>query len=429
MRHTVFELDLKNGAKGLLIHIPGASVMTFDLNFRAGEYLVKRDKWETPHLMEHILLGANELYPKARDFIAEVEKNGAYANASTGTYDITYEAECADFEWDRILGLLFVAITQPLFLPEEFKAEFGNVREELTARSNNHFRTLSLNLRERYGFKVMTDQERLQKMENVTVEDVQTHYKSTHTSDNLRFVIGGNLNAARRNAIKKLLENLNLPKAGGRRPLPDEKLKSLKKPLYIQNDTIENLYFYADTFMNRRMRDTEVDALSLANILLTETMHSKIFGTAREKGLVYGMSSNYGQAAASSNWWFGAQVMPKNVRPLLDIMIKEIKTLSQGGLGTGDFEAAKQYALGRYQRSAQTVGGTAGGYAGRFFFDEVIEDYYKVPERIETVSKQEVIDITNEMFDENLGGFGVLGSCGEEFTREADKQLSQLWQE
>ena len=40
MKHIVTEITLKNGAKGLLVHIPDASVMTFDINFRAGEYLV-----------------------------------------------------------------------------------------------------------------------------------------------------------------------------------------------------------------------------------------------------------------------------------------------------------------------------------------------------------------------------------------------------
>ena len=85
--------------------------------------------------------------PKARDFQAELEKNGAYSNATTGVYDITYEAECADFEWDRVLGCCCLAITKPLFLDEEFKAEFGNVEEEMAARSNNHFRRLSLEMR------------------------------------------------------------------------------------------------------------------------------------------------------------------------------------------------------------------------------------------------------------------------------------------
>src|ERR1035441_6604685 len=168
MRHNVQEIVLKNGIKGLLVHVPEAIVMTFDLNFRAGEYLVKKNLWETPHLMEHVLLGANESFPRARDFQAEFEKNGAYSNASTNVYDITYEAECADFEWERILQLMVTAITKPLFLEDEFKAEFGNVREELTSRSNNHFRQLSLVLRKKYSLVALGDKDRLKLMRNVT---------------------------------------------------------------------------------------------------------------------------------------------------------------------------------------------------------------------------------------------------------------------
>src|ERR1700761_2171659 len=184
-----------------MINIPSASVMTFDFNFRAGEYLVEPDKWEVPHLMEHVLLGANELIPRARDFQAELEKNGAYSNATTGVYDINYEAECADFEWDRVLGLMLVAITKPLFLEEEFQAEFGNVQEEMAARSNNHFRRLSLEMRRSLGLIAKTDTERLELMSNVRVKDVREHYARTHFAPNMRFVIAGNLTPKRREAV------------------------------------------------------------------------------------------------------------------------------------------------------------------------------------------------------------------------------------
>src|SRR4051812_45447677 len=216
MRHTVQEISLNNGAKGLLVHIPDASVMTFDINFRAGEYLVRPEKWEVPHLMEHVLLGANELHPRARDFQAELEKNGAYSNATTGVYDITYEAECADFEWDRVLGLMLVAITKPLFLDEEFEAEFGNVEEEMAARSNNHFRRLSLEMRKSLGLIAKTDAERLDLMSNVNVDDLRKHYERTHVAPNMRFIIAGNFTPARQGAIQSLLENIDLPKAGKR---------------------------------------------------------------------------------------------------------------------------------------------------------------------------------------------------------------------
>ncbi|HSW36933.1 MAG TPA: pitrilysin family protein [Candidatus Saccharimonadales bacterium] len=427
MKHTVSEIILKNGARGLLIHIPHASVMTFDFNFRAGEYLVDPKKWEVPHLMEHVLLGANELIPKARDFQAELEKNGAYSNATTSVYDITYEAECADFEWDRVLGLLLVAITKPLFLEEEFIAEFGNVQEEMAARANNHFRRLSLEMRKHLGMLVKTDAERLALMPNVSVKDVREHYERTHSAANLRFVIAGNLTARRSEAVQNLIANIDLPAKGKRFILPNEIPRRLESPVYVHNETVENLYFYLDTFMRRRMSDPEIDALNLINTMLTETLYSRILGTARERGLVYGMNSGLAQTKNASNWWFGAQVSDKNAPALFNIIVHELEKVMEGQVDEEEIETTKQYALGRFQRSAQTVGGTAAGYAGRYFFDEVVENYYQIPARINAIEKDQIINIARALFADNIWGFGVLGGTGEQFTHELFNLVAPLW--
>ncbi|HJQ08911.1 MAG TPA: insulinase family protein [Candidatus Saccharimonadales bacterium] len=428
MKHTVSELTLKNGAKGLLIHIPDASVMSFEINFRAGEYLVTGDKWETPHLMEHMLLGANERYPKSRIFQAEIEKNGAYSNASTSVYEITYEAECADFEWERILELMLLAIAKPLFLADEFEAEVGNVREELTARSNNHFRHLSLALRQKYGFMAKTDEERLVLMNNVSVADVREHYERTHTTRNMRFIIAGNLTPKRHEHVAAMLSAMELPTGLARIDLPDEKPKAQKSPVYAHNKTVKNLYFYIDSFMLRRMTDPETDALNLVNTMLTETLYSKILGTARERGLVYGMSSGFGQAKLCSNWWFGAQVSQKNAPALFDIVISELNNVFRGEIAADDIDAAKAYALGRFQRSAQTVSGVAGGYSGRYFFDEIIDDYYQVPRRIKAVTKTQIVETSQALFTDQIWGLGVLSNCEKSFATELHKRIESLWQ-
>lgn len=427
MKHVVTEIKLKNGAKGLLIHIPDASVMSFEFNFRAGEYLVDPEKWETPHLMEHMLLGANERYPKSRIFQAEIEKNGAYSNASTSVYEISYEAECADFEWERILDLMLLAITKPLFLADEFDAEAGNVREELTARSNNHFRHLSLSLREQYGFMAKTDEERLKLMENVTVSDVRDHYERTHTTKNLRFIIAGNLTPKRHETVVEIMERIELLHGSSRIELPSERPKPQAGPVYIHNKTVKNLYFYIDSFMLRRMGEVETDALNLVNTMLTETLYSKILGTARERGLVYGMSSGFGQTKLSSNWWFGAQVSQRNAPALFEIMVDELNNVFRGEIAAEDIEAAKAYALGRFQRSAQTVAGVAGGYSGRYFFDEVIDDYYQVPRRIKAVTKSDIVETSKALFADQIWGLGILSNCDKAFAADLYKQIAPLW--
>jgi predicted Zn-dependent peptidase len=427
MKHIVSELVLPNGCRGLLVDVSEASVMNFMFNFRAGEFLVLEDKWETPHLMEHLLLGANKDFPKARDYQAEFEKNGAYNNASTNIYDITYEAECADFEWSRILDLLVMAISSPLFLEEEFKAESGNVREELVSRSNNHFRHLGISLRMNYGLKGKTDQERIKLMHNVSLEDINNHYKKTHKTSNLRFIIGGNITPKRRERIEQLLSTINLPKGSGRYLLPNEQPRTLQEPLYIRNKTVDNIYLYIDTFIRDRISDPAIDAIDLLNIILTETLYSKIFGMAREKGLVYDMSSGYIQLREAGNWWFGTQVTTDHAVGLLKIMIKELKKVFNAELAVSDIEAAQAYALGRFQRSAQTVRGTMGGYAARYFFDDVIEDYDLVPRRIKAVTKTAIIDVSHQMFAQKIWGLGVLGNCGIDVVRQLHDQLVVLW--
>lgn len=428
MKHSVEEVTLQNGAKGLLVHVPDATVLDVYINFRAGEYLVERDKWEAPHLMEHVLLGANDKFPRARDFQAEVEKNGAYSNASTDVYDIVYETECADFEWQRVFDLLIVAITKPLFLQEEFDAEVGNVREELSARANNHYRQLGASSRKAYGLVAETDKTRLELMENVTLEDVRQHYRRTHTTDNLRFVIAGNISGKRKSVMMHMLESIDLPR-GERFAMPDEVVQPLKNPVCIANSTVDTMYFYIDTFMNRRLDEHEVDALGLVNAILTETLYSKILGTARERGLVYGMNSGYQQIKLSSNLWFGSQVSVANAPALFDIVTEQLNNLFRGELAEADIAAAQAYSIGRFQRSAQTVGSTAGGYTGRYFFDEYIDDYYKIPERIKAVTKQSIVDVTRAMFADGVGGLGVYGKCAPELAVDLNRQIAGLWQQ
>jgi predicted Zn-dependent peptidase len=428
MKHVVTEHTLKNGAKGLLIHVPDATVMGFEINFRAGDFLAPPDKWEVAHIMEHLLLGANELIPRSRAFQAEFEKNGAYCNASTGSYDITYEAECADFEWKRIAELLSVAISKPLFLDDEFKAEFGNVREEMIGRSNNHFRHLSLALRQEYGYKVLTDQERIKRMKNVNVDDVREHYQKTHTTKNMRFVIAGKLTDARTKNLLDNLENFGLPLGKKRVELPDEIPKGLSEPLYITNKTVENIHFYFDTFLTRRLPDSEADALGLINTILTETLHSKILGEARERGLVYGMSSNYLQTKQACNWWFGSQVTQENAPALFTIIAKELKGVVEGNITLADISAAQQYLLGRYQRSGQTVFGVASYYSSRYFFDDVIEDFYEVPSRIKAVNKDAINKVVKEFFAGGNWGLGFLGSAPKELRTNLHDILAPLWE-
>lgn len=427
MKHSVSEVQLKNGAQGLLIDVPGASVTSYELNFRAGEFLVPRKKWETPHILEHMVsAGANEQYPDRNLFNAEMSRNGAYINAYTSYYSVAYVGEVADSEWDRVLRLQQISLTKPLFLQAEFDAEFGNIHDELISLSNNHFRALSGKISQGFGFKIATDFERSELMSNVIREDLVEHYQKTHFTRNLRFVIAGSLRG-RRVSVKRLLEELDLPTGPARFNLPKESAKKLKGPTFIANETVPNIYLIISTHFNDIIDQKDDDALGLARIMLTETLYSRIFGQARDKGLVYHVSSGHHISSKVTEWWLSAQVLPDNAPALANIVLAEIKKVQNGIIDENELENTKQYALGSFQRSMQTVQSVSSAYS-RYFFDGYIEDMRSIPARIHAITKRDIARAMSKLFAENLGGAGVLGGTDPKIAEKLNEHLLPLWQ-
>ncbi|OGL35383.1 hypothetical protein A3F05_03945 [Candidatus Saccharibacteria bacterium RIFCSPHIGHO2_12_FULL_47_17] len=426
LRHAVSEIQLKNGARGLLIDVPGTSVTTYELNFRAGEFLIPYVKCEVPHILEHLVSsGANELYPDRQLFNAEISKNGAYINAYTSYYSVAYVGEIANFEWERVMRLQFNSLEKPLFLQSEFEAEFGNIRDELTSYTNNHFRVLNTKMSQGFGFKVVSDGQRIRLMKNVKVDDLVDHYKRTHYTSNLRFIIAGSLRG-RRVAIKRLLEELNLPKGKSRKALPQEHAKKPAKAVFIKNPTVPNIYLTISSQYNDIVSQKDEDALGLARVILTDTMYSRIFGQAREHGLVYSVHSGHHISSRNTEWWLSTQVLPASAPALCDIILAEVKKVQNGIIDDLELENAKQYALGSYQRSFQTVGNVASAYS-RYFFDGHIEDLKNFPSRIKAISKNDIAGAMRRLFDQKIGDVGVLGGTDRSLGIKLREQLQPLW--
>ncbi len=409
LRHSVHELTLPHGLKGLVIDTPKTGVVVAEVSFRAGEFLLKKEKWETAHLMEHVLLGANKYFKKARDFQAAIEQNGAYSNASTSVYDITYEVETAHFEWERVVGLLLDAITTPKFLEEEVSSELSNVKEELISRSNNHFRHLNSALRQQMGLISLTDQERVELLPGISRQDLLAHYKKTHTLSNARFIIAGNFKGDYSAVESLMTERLLLAPGDGRILMPEEVPQKPAEPLVLRKPSVPNIYMYFDMYLPRQLSPKERTSMQILSTMLTETMYSRIFGTAREKGWVYGMGSGGIQMRDVSGWWLGAQVSKTNSGPLLRLIRDELRLVRDGTIADEDFDSARKHLLGKTMRSGQTASGLVSRY-GNYYADDRIDDVNKLPRLMKQANKKQCTELFREIVSSQSWGLGVLGS-------------------
>lgn len=425
MKHTVEEIRLKNGARGLLIDVPDATVMSFQFQFRAGNrYVRDKEIYETAHIMEHMAFGANEKFRSEHAYEQEFTKNGAYHNAYTSDYSMVYEAACADFEWDRILDLQRLAITTPRFNAEELEAEKGNVRSELTGYLNSHSRVLWSRMQQLLGEDILTDRQRLRTIAAIGLKDIKEHHRRTHTLQNMRFVVAGKL-TGRKGRVKEQLEQWQL-EPGERFEVPHEVLHSAG-PALIRRKEASNLNFGWSMIVPRELDDSEADAMGCLNHILTGTMSSRIFGAARKKGLAYGVFSDTSVGFHDSAWDFGGQVNLETAEDLFDIIVRELRRVLEGKLSAEDIEAAKSYALGRYQMGAQTAAQISNFYTNRYFSDGYIKDYNGVPAAILAVTDEKIVQTARDFFAANTWALAGVSSGDKELLLKLQDKLEGLF--
>lgn len=436
MEHKVEEVKLKCGAKGLLIDVPEAPVFCMELWFRAGNSTVKDyQRFEAAHIMEHMALGANAQHGSKSEVDKYISKYGAYSNAWTGNDHLAYIRECPDFDWERILRQLVTQVTTPKFLEDEFKAEFGNVEEEMKQRSNNQWNEIDQVMEQKFGWKYSeTWLQRLELMQKVTNKDVKEHYKRTHGANNVLFFIAGNLKGKKKEIVS-ILEGLEkLPKTEHFKLSPYPEIKAFTDPVVIKKNDVPNIYMQLQLYAFKDNIKINIDAikLSVLNKVLTDGDHSRIYGKARQRGLVYSLGC--GRSASEEgnyNWSLYCQVGKEKIDDLLELVIKELKDVRENGLTKEEVEEAIVAMKGSLRMGNQTAGKvmswTAGWYTSHE--EEKVYNFDDVDKWYDAVTPESIHELFVNLIKTKKWGAGFLGNVTKEDAEKWNKKLAEIFED
>ncbi len=261
-------------------------------------------------------------------------------------------------------------------------------------------------------------------MNNVSIADVREHHRRTHTTKNMRFVIAGKLRGRKAEIIRQL-EAFGLPE-GERFEVPKDEL-SKGAPTIIRRKDASNMTFGWTLSIPRELTDEELDAMHSLNHILTGTTHSRIFGKARAKGLAYSVIGYTGAGTYDSAWDITGQVNHETAPDLIEIIAKELKAVLDGKISDKEIEAAKSFGLGRYQMGAQTVSQISSFYTNRYFSDDFIKDYNKVPESIKRVTREKMIATAQSFIDANTWVFAAVSDGDKEEVVQLSERLGKLF--
>lgn len=427
MQYDVSEYQLKNGGRGLIVNVPGAPVMSSQFQFRAGNRYVAdyQNKSQTAHIMEHMAFGASDGFATGHEYDAAFTKNGAWHNAYTDDISMVYEASCADFEWNRILNLQRYAICQPHFDVEDFVSEVGTVRSELTGYLSQAERVLWPRVAQAMGEDTKTFQEGLDSIANITVEDIREHWRRTHTGGNMRFVVAGDFNN-RLTQLRDILNSFELNE-GNRLSIAVDEMHSA--PAFaIRRKDVPGISMAISLVVPRKLSDIEIQTMDIINHILNGTLHSRVQGEARRRGLLYYMSSQLNTFEHNSSWDFEAQVNVNNLPAVIELTRSEIERIRNGNVDDTDLAEAKSYLLGRHQMGIQTVGQIANWLAERYFFDGVIDDFTSIPDRINSITREQIVETVRDCLRYNCWTLGLYGSTDKAMADQLSERLAKMFQ-
>ena len=170
----------------------------------------------------------------------------------------------------------------------------------------------------------------------------------------------------------------------------------------------------------RALNPKEQYAMSCLNHILNGTMSSKIFGTARRRGIVYGMGSNTDSDKWSSTWDFDGEVNSENAAELFDLIAIELSKVINGDISEADINAAKTYALGRHQMLAQTADQISTYYMRDYITTGAYEPMTEAPKMIDAIDKSTIVILAREFMQSGISGIAAVGNMNKSI-------LDELW--
>jgi predicted Zn-dependent peptidase len=426
MKHKVSEHHLPGGASGLVIHVPDSAVVSLQLRFNSGYQFTNPKRFEVPHVMEHLLSTVTEKHPGPNQFIIEAQKKGAYVNASTDVDVNGYHYEFADFETERMLGLVAEQITRPLFAETPFKAEMGNVREELSRNTTNHAAVCNVRLGEQAYPGMWLDYEtRIKQLPEIGLGHLREHYARTHAAANGRFCIAGHFpdgGALAAKLLGKIWEGLP---DGERLERSRAVGENVPEPV-ITNRDIKQIYYRVSLYFGE-LTERERRAMTLLRMVLAGGMASRIMGEARRRGLAYHVSGTAHAEPGNSSFGFAGYVTSGNSKALFELIAREYGKVRSGEVTSAELDAAKDLVIGSIQRQTQTPADLLGWYLDPYDESGEIRDFDHNLGLLRDVRAGEVAAVAQKASAAARRGLSLVGDLTADRAVEYERLLAPMW--
>lgn len=392
---------LSNGISVVLEELPHFNSVGIAVWVKTGSACETKSENGISHFIEHMLFKGTEKRT-AKDIAIEMDSIGGQVNAFTSKECTCYHARVVYDKIETAVDVLSDLVKNSKIDESELDKERLVVLEEISM-VNDHpddlaHEHISINFFEgsEYSKPIIGPSENIQRFKRV---DLKKYMEKHYYPENMVISVAGKMD---KTAMMTLLEEYfaDYKNLSDKRYSEDCSSSFIpKKSIITLERDIEQTHISLG-FNGVSFTDETRFAYMVLSNLFGGSMSSRLFQKIREEmGLVYSVYSYLSTYTHAGMFGLYAATGAKKAEVALDIMQKEIINLKESGVSDDEFINSKTQLHGNYLLALESVNARVQSIGKSALLLGYVDSQKEILAKLEKVSKQDVNDLVNFIFD------------------------------
>ncbi|MFA5133688.1 MAG: pitrilysin family protein [Patescibacteria group bacterium] len=408
--------NLPNNSKLILIPQKSTKVFAVLVLFKVGSRYETPDTNGISHYIEHLMFKGTTKRPNTAAISRELDGYGAEFNAFTSKDYTGYYVKINAERREKALDILSDMLHNSKFDEKELNRERNVIIEEIHMYRDNPMMHIEDMIEEEVfdnsplGWSIAGDEKSMAKIGR---KEIVNYFKTHYIPQNAVVIFSGNMEGCDPVTLAK--KYFNNVKAKNNPPTEFEAtLKPFTSGIKIDYKETGQIQL-ALGFPALKYKDPMMPALGLLSNILGETMSSRLFIKIRERrGLAYYVRSMISPYQDTGAFIIRAGLNKENLQVAIKTILAELKAVKAKGVTAQEIERARENIEGGLVLELEDASSVAAWYGKQELLTGEILDTEKYMAKLNKVTKNDIINVANKIFDLDKLNVALIGPMKDE---------------
>lgn len=401
--------QFNNGLRLVVNKMEGMLSVSIGVLVKTGSMNETTDNNGISHFIEHVMFKGTE-NRTAFEISDHIDRIGAQINAFTSKELTCYYTKSTKEHAEKSLEILSDIFFNSKFDAEELEKEKGVIIEEINMSEDSPEEVCLDLLAQSYFGKNGLGQTILGSAKNIkkfTINDIKEYMDKYYTADNVVISVAGNVEI---DEIIKLVEEYFANNFTNKKSAKQAKTV-IPKPFHLyKSKKIEQTHI-SFAMKGLSVKDKDIDALAISNIIFGGGMSSRLFQKIREElGLAYSVYSYSSQYKDNGILEIYAGVNTSQRDLAVNAIIDELNRFKKEKITEQEFERGKAQIKSAFIMGQESTASQMLLYAKSLALLDEEFDFKERITRIEKVSQKDVCEVIEKSFDLKTLATATVGS-------------------